>query len=106
MIMKYIFLFSLLLLSCSGDDGTCSSDNDCKGDRICQYGSCTSPAHNSSVSGKSCGEVDISCNCAYNPGYPGQIVSTSFCQSGQHQFFQCSGSCGDGYPWGAACYCN
>ncbi len=31
-------------------DGTCASDTDCKGDRICQAGACVSPASNNSPS--------------------------------------------------------
>ncbi len=34
------------LVACSGDDEGCTSDNDCKGDRICEQGECKSPQSN------------------------------------------------------------
>lgn len=115
--MKYLFLIMLSVISlfgCSPDPSGCSKDSDCKGNRICVDGECiiqsTSPAPTTTStapypSGYSCGVIDINCNCNYTAAYVGQVVSSSLCQSGKHQFFQCSGSCGSGYPWGTVCVC-
>ncbi len=112
--MKSLILLAVtFLLGCSPDHSSCSKDSDCKGSRICQDGECVgSPSPTSTgttnppPSGLACGVIDIQCNCLYTSAYPGAVTSTSLCQSGRHQFFACTGSCGGGVPWGTVCYCN
>jgi hypothetical protein len=45
MIQKTTFALALCFLGCSSseEDG-CSSDTDCKGDRVCESGKCVSPS--------------------------------------------------------------
>ncbi len=105
--MKTIALIFALLVGCSSDppETGCKTDNDCKGDRVCRYGECTSPSTSTVPTGKPCGAVNIACNCAYTSAYPGQTTGTTACASGFQIFEQCSGYCGPGYPWRTVCGC-
>lgn len=40
----------------------CASDNDCKGDRVCDDGQCVAPSPPSGGSGPGCSDVDESCS--------------------------------------------
>ena len=45
MIHKTTFALALCFLGCSSsEDEGCSSDSDCKGDRVCESGKCVSPS--------------------------------------------------------------
>ena len=107
---------ALILGGCLDEfDSGCDSDNDCKGDRICQYGECVDASVGGSggsggfvASPLTCGAIDIPCNCGTlgpNIG-EGSVASTSKCASGQHEFQSCSYSCGAGVAWRTVCHCE
>lgn len=93
-------LIMLLNFSCS-DDYTCSKNSDCYDGKVCNYHTCVDPPRL-----RICGEVVLDCNCQNTAKFPGQVGSTSLCESGKQQFWQCAGFCGYGYPWGSVCYCE
>lgn len=96
-------LAAALLSSCGAIEGGCASDSDCKGSRICQFGSCVDPGANGQ---KTCGETVVACNCQTTSLMPGQITNNTLCQSRKGQASPCNGSCGGaGVPWTVRCYC-
>jgi hypothetical protein len=100
-------MIALLTADCTTDYG-CKTDSDCRVPRVCNNSACVDPTSNTSEQPTliSCGVVDLDCNCAYTTAYPGQISSGPRCQSGQHQFEVCPGTCGAGFPWRTRCYCQ
>jgi hypothetical protein len=97
-------LLSVWLVGTACPEADCSDDNDCKGERVCQFGSCVDPPPKGT---KACGETLIACNCQSTTLVPGQITNNTSCQSGQGQATPCAGSCGGvGVPWTIACYCG
>lgn len=116
---KLLFILPLLMTACGPDPvpepspSGCSSDQDCKGDRICRYGSCVDqstvkPAPTSEP--KACGTVTVNCNCGYMPYAEGTLANNSSCSSGKQQYQGCYGVgyCNTYYgtiPWRAVCAC-
>ncbi|MEZ4221323.1 MAG: hypothetical protein R3B13_10400 [Polyangiaceae bacterium] len=45
------WLLAALLASCSADEEGCKTDNDCKGDRVCNAGNCVDPSSGGNSSG-------------------------------------------------------
>lgn len=80
------------------DDGQCSVDDECKGDRICEDGTCVSPddpTPTPTPTALSCGQQDLSCGC-YGFQFPGQVTTAPRCATGYHVVFACNTFCADG----------
>ncbi|WP_437948935.1 hypothetical protein WME98_51305 [Sorangium sp. So ce296] len=87
---------------------TCGSDNDCKGDRVCELGECVEPGETSGTGQLECGAVDVACNCGSLPPViqEGTVTNAPACASGQHEFQSCGRSCGAGVAWRTVCHCG
>lgn len=113
--IKYV-LFSLFVIACGSftpPDEECTSDFDCKGDRVCELGECVSiddPGEGASDPGEEieypCDSVNIPCNCNYTSAYEGMIASAPICEGGQHIYLTCGYCNGGGYAWYTQCYCG
>lgn len=92
----------------------CSSDLDCKGDRVCEDGSCVSPEDGGDWTepdggysddggqGLACGEVAVPCNCGTPPdagAAPGFVSGNPDCESGSHAYDVCDYCPNGAYAW-------
>lgn len=118
-VMRYLSIVVFLVIaSCDLFEPTpCSSDMDCKGDRVCVNGECYGDvpdgdglSSGSGVSeGLACGQTAYPCDCyGYGP-YEGEVLQDTLCESGLIQVLGCYdlGYCYDGsLPYGAVCFCE
>lgn len=119
--MNYYLLFiAIVLTSCwlPPPSQECTSDLDCKLNRVCDEGECVDPGSTSpgntdpstgpgSSSLGKCGSEQMECNCNPVNAYDGQVFPTDVCESGHVMMttYGCNNSPCYG-AWHAVCYCQ
>lgn len=119
----FVFALTVSTFGClpvydPGPGTGCTSDESCKGERICEFGECVDDSEQSGSyttgsgvdpSDGSCGSVQIECNCEYVQASDGQLFQTSVCDSGYVVVTTngCPMSCygGTATGWQAVCAC-
>src|SRR5262245_43852124 len=97
-----ILALTAALLGCGGDESSCQSDSDCKGERICSKGSCADPGSQETVttgSGSSVTSGGGNGAGSTSSGIGGSVTAVS---SSTGTLEDCSGGCAVaescGYP--------